>query len=163
MSSTLKTMKTAFHPVPGIDAQFSGRIIKPAIGLVATGLFGLGCSLLSLLGALGTGIFALVAEIERGTMVFSLVLAASLLVASFTTFLSSAFVLFATFRMKSGKSFGLAVTAAIVAVLPGLSPFFPLGLPLGIYTLMVLFDPTVRRHFSGQSNETAGQASLAIA
>jgi len=56
-------------------------------------------------------------------------------------------VLFGAIRMKKLESYGLAMTAAIVAMIPCISPCCFLGLPFGIWALVVLSDSSVRAAF----------------
>jgi hypothetical protein len=50
-------------------------------------------------------------------------------------------------RMLSLRSYGLGVTAAILALLP-CQAVFPLGLIFGIWTLIVLSRPSVKAAFA---------------
>ena len=49
-------------------------------------------------------------------------------------------------KMKNLKSYGLAMTAAIIAIIP-CSPCCLLGLPFGIWALVVLNDENVKAAF----------------
>ncbi len=51
-------------------------------------------------------------------------------------------------RMRQGKSYGLSMVAAIIALLP-CSFGWIVGLPMGIWALIVLLDPEVREGFEG--------------
>ena len=57
------------------------------------------------------------------------------------------FVLFGALKMQQLRSRGLAMTAAIVAMVPCLSPCCLLGLPFGIWALIVLSKPEVQSQF----------------
>jgi hypothetical protein len=50
-------------------------------------------------------------------------------------------------KMKRLESHGLAVTASILAMLPCTSPCCIIGLPLGIWALVVLSKPEVKSAF----------------
>ena len=50
-------------------------------------------------------------------------------------------------KMKQLQSYGLAMTAAIVAMIPCLSPCCIIGLPIGIWALVVLNNPEVKSAF----------------
>ena len=50
-------------------------------------------------------------------------------------------------RMKALKSYGLAMTATILAMIPCISPCCLLGLPVGIWSLVVLLDENVKASF----------------
>lgn len=62
-------------------------------------------------------------------------------------------VLFGALRMRSGKSRGLAITAAVVALLPFTCTCLA-GMPLGIWALVVLFRADVRALY-GESRPAA--------
>ena len=52
----------------------------------------------------------------------------------------------AAFRMRRLESYGLAVTASVLAMLPCHAGFL-LGLPIGIWSLTVLMRPEVKAAF----------------
>ena len=58
------------------------------------------------------------------------------------------FVLFGALKMQKLSNHGLAMAAAIVAMIPCFSPCCLLGLPFGIWALVVLNKPEVRSQFS---------------
>jgi hypothetical protein len=62
--------------------------------------------------------------------------------------LASAFVAFGGFKMRSLQSFGLVMAACVVAVIPCLSPCCCLGIPFGIWGLVVMNKPEVKSSFS---------------
>jgi len=57
-------------------------------------------------------------------------------------------VLIGAGKMQRLESFQFAMTAAIVAMIPCISPCCFLGLPFGIWALTVLSKPEVKSHFS---------------
>jgi len=59
----------------------------------------------------------------------------------------SALVLFGGVRMQRLQSRGLAMAAAIIAIVPCVSPCCLVGIPLGIWALVVLAKPEVRSQF----------------
>ena len=59
----------------------------------------------------------------------------------------SALILGGGLRMLSLKSYGLAIAASVIALLPCVSPCCCLGLPLGIWSLVVLMKPEVKASF----------------
>lgn len=58
------------------------------------------------------------------------------------------FVIFGAYQMMNLKSLMLAKTAAIISVIPCLSACCVLGIPFGIWSLVVLNDPSVRSQFT---------------
>jgi hypothetical protein len=60
----------------------------------------------------------------------------------------SCFVIFAMLEMKKVRRFPVALAGAILAMLPFLSLCCFFGFPLGIWALVVLFNPDVRAAFT---------------
>ena len=58
-----------------------------------------------------------------------------------------AVVIFGAIQMRSLKSRGMAMTAAIISCIPCLSACCVLGIPFGIWSLVVLNDPMVKQAF----------------
>jgi len=56
-------------------------------------------------------------------------------------------VLAGAIQMTRLRSFGLARTAAILAIIPCIGPCYLLGIPFGIWALVVLHDPAIRHSF----------------
>lgn len=63
-------------------------------------------------------------------------------------FLSSIVILWGGIWMKNLRSYGLAMAASILAMVPCFSPCCLLGLPIGIWALVVLSEPGVKAAFS---------------
>ncbi len=59
----------------------------------------------------------------------------------------SAAVLIGSIQMMRGRSWTFSVIAAIVAMIPCLGPCCAIGIPFGIWALVVLFDQDVRASF----------------
>jgi hypothetical protein len=59
----------------------------------------------------------------------------------------SAFVIYAGLQMRKLQGWGLSMAGAVLAMVPCLSPCCLLGLPIGIWAVMVLLDDEVRRAF----------------
>jgi len=140
---------------PGAPSAFDARAVArqkvagPAIGLMITGGLGLATNLLSLVIHLlrsapqptPPGLppqFAQIIEMMNGPM--GVVLAVFGLAVS-------GFILFAGLQMQKLHGRGLAMAAAIVAIVPCFSPCCLLGIPIGIWALVVLMKPEVRSQF----------------
>ena len=59
----------------------------------------------------------------------------------------SAFIIFGGYRMMKLSNYGLCIAASIAALVPCLSPCCCLGLPAGIWALVVLCKPEVKAAF----------------
>ncbi len=56
-------------------------------------------------------------------------------------------MLLGALRMKEGRSYGFALAATILGMVPCLSPCCCLGLPIGIWALVILLKPEVKGAF----------------
>lgn len=123
------------------------QISGPATGLLITGILG---ALLSVTGfivnIIGTGISSMVVdyipdryeELIEGTVGIGI---------SFVGILIAAFVIYASLKMKELTQWELSVAASILAMIPCISPCCIVGLPIGIWCLVVLLRPEVRAAF----------------
>jgi hypothetical protein len=59
----------------------------------------------------------------------------------------SGFIIFASTKMKKLESYGMVMTATIVSMVPCISPCCCVGLPIGIWVLIVLCKPEVKSAF----------------
>jgi hypothetical protein len=61
---------------------------------------------------------------------------------------AGAFMIYAALQMKQLKGHGMSVAASVIAIIPCVSPCCLLGLPLGIWALVVLNKPEVKSQFA---------------
>jgi hypothetical protein len=61
--------------------------------------------------------------------------------------LLSGLIFFGAMKMKKLESYGLAMAASIIAMIPCLSPCCLIGLPIGIWAVVVLVKPEVKSAF----------------
>jgi len=160
--ATVATLTAApapgFAPLMPSASDAASRVSGPATGLMVVGIL---FSLMAVLGLLsrllGWGMMAfdmnrpgmrelpphlvrMLQDFSRGTMavIFGVIqLALSL------------FVVFASTKMRKLKSHGMVLTAAILSMIPCLTPSCccVIGLPVGIWTLVVLSKPEVKSAF----------------
>jgi hypothetical protein len=69
------------------------------------------------------------------------------IIAAILGILSSALILFGALKMRKLESFGLAMTSSIIAMIPCVSPCCLIGLPIGIWSLVILSKPEVKSAF----------------
>lgn len=62
-------------------------------------------------------------------------------------FIAAVLMLFGMFRMLQVRGFGLAMTGAIISMVPCMSPCCVIGIPFGIWALIVLLKPEVKYAF----------------
>jgi hypothetical protein len=60
----------------------------------------------------------------------------------------SAVVIYGALQMKNLKNYPLAMAASIIAMIPYVSPCCCVGLPIGIWALVVLLKPEVKSAFT---------------
>ena len=59
----------------------------------------------------------------------------------------SAVIIFAAQKMRALQSYALVVTGAVLAIVPCISPCCCIGIPVGVWVLVVLFKPEVKAMF----------------
>jgi hypothetical protein len=131
--------------VGGSDA--SRQVSGPATGLLITGIIGAFFAGIGLImNVIGIGVSPFIRdEIPDRYVEFwegSVGAAGSLL-----EILVAAFIIFAAIRMKELRQYELSVAASIIAMIPCISPCCILGLPIGIWCLVVLLKPEVKAAF----------------
>lgn len=123
-----------------------GRVKGPAIGLIVTAAIGMLWQVLSLgLNALGTGIGAS----QGGNQGMSSMMSGGVgIVFNIVAILMGIIVLLGALKMMKLQSYGFAMAASIIAMVPCVSPCCILGLPFGIWALVVLMDAQVKAAFT---------------
>ncbi len=123
----------------------------PAIGLIVTGVIGILLGLLSLLSHLvGFGMSSLGNELGDygGYERYASFMSGS--VGIFFAFVGlgiSAFVIWAALKMRNLENRVLAIVASVLAMVPCLGPCCLIGIPVGIWSLVVLLKPEVQQAF----------------
>jgi hypothetical protein len=125
--------------------QAMEKVQGPAIGLMITGGIGVALSLLALvLNMLGTGLGAA----GGGDQQIQVMAQGGLgIVQSVVGLAISGFALYGGMQMKQLQNYGLAFGASILVMIPCLSPCCLIGLPIGIWSIVVLNDPMVKASF----------------
>jgi hypothetical protein len=124
------------------------QVSGPAIGLLVTGIIGAVFSLVGFIAlSLGTGLRHDWVETfpEYFTRFYERSFA---LGSSFVEILVAAFIIYAALKMRELQQWGLAVAASILAMLPCISPCCIIGLPVGIWSLVVLMRAEVKGAFT---------------
>ena len=130
-----------------VSDDASRQVSGPATGLLVTGILGAFFAVLGLIaGIIGMGIAPFIRdEIPERYADFweGSVGAAS----SIVGIAVAAFIIFAALKMKELTQWELSIAASIVAMIPCISPCCILGLPIGIWSLVVLLRPEVKAAF----------------
>jgi hypothetical protein len=129
------------------DPMAAQRLSAPATALIVTGVLGI-------LAQVG-GVLANLAQVNmgagmapRGVEVAPLMFGAGLyLVLGAVGVGLSILVIVGATKMKNLESYSLAMASAIIAMVPCTSPCCLLGLPFGIWALVVLNDSSVKAAF----------------
>ncbi|HEX6983939.1 MAG TPA: hypothetical protein VF170_01120 [Planctomycetaceae bacterium] len=137
--------------VDGLAATFAAsdraaaerKVQAPAVALMVVG----GLTILGGLGNLGIAALVLVAEPAPGAPPEDAVMAAVMYtVAAVFSFATGAVVTAGGWKMYRLESWGLALAASILSVIPCMVCCL-FGLPIGIWSLVTLNDPLVKEAF----------------
>ncbi len=128
----------------------AAQVSAPSIGLLVTGIVGGVFSIIGLfMSILGTSISSLMADRfdefdERYTELYE---GAVGIASSLIGILVAALIIYAALKMKELTQYGLCMAASILAMIPCISPCCIIGLPIGIWCLIVLTKPEVKTAF----------------
>ncbi|MEN6366184.1 MAG: polysaccharide biosynthesis/export family protein [Thermoguttaceae bacterium] len=75
-------------------------------------------------------------------------------------FLCGMMMIFAALKMERLQAYGLAITASILAII--VSPSNLIGLPIGIWALVVLSNPDTRNAFVQNSRRKSGDTNVSV-
>jgi hypothetical protein len=121
----------------------------PAIGLIVTGalniVLAVARGLMSILG-FGMNMLQNTGNAEAEKMIGSL-MGTFGIAAAVIGILGGIFILFGGIKMRKLENYGLCMAASIVAMIPCLSACCPLGLAIGIWSLVMLSKPEVKSAF----------------
>lgn len=132
----------------GGGGSAEGSVSGPAIGLIVTGgvgiLFQIAAILMRLLGMGLSGVAVASGDSSGFAGLMSGVVG---LIFSVIWLLMGVVVIYGAIKMKALQSYGLAFAAAVLAALPCTSPCCFIGLPIGIWAIVVLLNEDVKRSF----------------
>ena len=131
-------------PMPSPDA--ANRLNAPALGLMIAAGIGMLFQVLSLLmNLLGVGMGA--ASVGHEGMMNLLSGGVGMLI-NVVGMAIGGLIIFGAMKMKQLQNYNLALAAAVIAMIPCLSPCCLLGLPIGIWALVILIKPEVKSAFT---------------
>jgi len=142
-------------PLPGIPTMqplgsyaspdAANQVSGPAIGLMVVAILGFLWQAFILVWRL---FFSAVAAAQSNqpdwVTMFS---GTGAIIGSILGILSSVLVLFGGLKMKRLESYSLAMAASIIAMIPCVSPCCLIGLPIGIWSVVILAKPEVKAAF----------------
>lgn len=124
------------------------QVSGPSVGLLVTGILGGILELISFIAQIfGTGLIS-IWEDEIPEKYLGLLKGTFGIASSFVGILVAAFIIYVSLRMKELNQWGLCVAASILAMIPCISPCCIVGLPIGIWCLVVLTKPEVKAAFN---------------
>lgn len=127
-------------------AQVSG----PSIGLLVTGILGGIFSFIALIMSfLETSVGPFMADKfedldDRYTQFFE---GAAGIAFAIIGILVAAFIIYSSLKMKELSQYGLCMVASILAMIPCINPCCVVGLPIGIWCIIVLTKPEIKEAF----------------
>ena len=135
----------------GTSYNLIKKIENPAIGLMVTaglgGLFQLVGMVLNSLGIGMMGLQDMIGDMSQEEQLINLFSGALGIVMGIVGIAISILVFYGALRMRKRESWGWGLTASILALFPCTSPCCLLGIPIGIWALIVLLDDEVKRAF----------------
>lgn len=134
-------------PPPATSA--AQQVQGPAIGLIITAVIGGLWAIFGLLGnALGMGMAGLESMTSEYAWAEYAFGGAMGMVGSLIALVIAVFLVWAALQMKALRNWMLAVVASVLAMIPCISPCCIIGLPIGIWALVVLLKPEVKAAFT---------------
>lgn len=135
-------------PPQGGGASASNKVKGPALGMLISTIIGVLFALLGLaLNILGLGLMASVDQPADPAFASLLGQGVFAIAQSLIGLIGGGVIIFGCIKMMKLQSYGFAFTTAILAMIPCISPCCLLGIPFGIWGLVVLNDPYVKSSF----------------
>ena len=131
--------------IPAAAPAGAELVSGPAIGLIVTASLGALAQLVALLKNLLVGV-PIPANDQVPAWLMMLTGRVGV-VLGIIGLLMSGVILLGALKMKKLESYGLAMTVSILAMIPCLSPCCVVGLPIGIWAVVVLSKPEVKAAF----------------
>lgn len=135
-----------YTPQPNVAAAAS-KVKGPAIALIVITVLGILAQLLSLvmnLAGMSQVPAGMPPEAERW---FTMMSGGLGIVATLLSLAIGGLIIFGAMKMMNLQSYGLAMAASIVAMVPCLSPCCCLGIPVGIWAIVALNNAEVKAAF----------------
>lgn len=136
---------STYLPPPNPDVE--ARVAPPAVAIIVVAVMGL-VAALGMLGVIVLGIgAALINDLPRHERAEQFVGGTFWIVWCVTSLILYSVAIWGALKMKALRSYGAAVTATIVMLLPCSCCCF-IGIPIGIWSLVVLLSADVKAAFS---------------
>lgn len=126
------------------------KVKAPAIGLIVVGSLNIIWAIISIIYNLSVGLenqANLYPNDQKGFYYAGLIIGFGIL---FIDLIIAPVIIYGAIQMMKGRKYGLSKAAAILAVIPFTSCCFLLGIPFGIWAIVVLSKPEVKAYFNGE-------------
>ena len=144
-AGTMPVMPGIAAASPAPSAAAAALVNGPAIGLIVVAVLGALLQIVSIIKNLVVG-SAISGNVQLPAFVKMLSGPVGV-VLGIIGILVSVVILLGAMKMKKLESYGLAMAASIIAMIPCFSPCCLLGLPIGIWAVVVLSKPEVKSAF----------------
>lgn len=146
----LPAMVATVAPVTGGRGRAEQLVRGPAIGLIVTAALGMAAMAISIVFNLAGVSFGpppanMTPEMARVMHMFAGGVGVA---ANLFGIAVGIFIIYGAIKMQQLTQYGIGLAASILAMVPCFSPCCLLGLPIGIWALVVLSQPEVRTHFA---------------
>jgi hypothetical protein len=131
---------------PTVTVAAAQLVKGPAIGLIVTAVLGALVQIASLIMHLAGATFPAHNEMPNQAWV-SFMSGTVGAIASVIGLIVSVVILLGALKMQKLQNYGFAMAASIIAMIPCFSPCCLLGLPIGIWAIIVLSKPEVKSAF----------------
>jgi hypothetical protein len=151
MSEPLSPPPPPYTPPPPAGPVATQQVQGPALGLMITGVIGILFAILGLLmNLLGFGMAGL-QDLggDYGSQYWTMLSGGVGILSAVIALAAWGFVIWAAMKMKVLEQWTAAVVASIVAMIPCFCPTCIIGIPIGIWALVVLLKPEVKAAFKG--------------
>lgn len=139
-----------YHPpqqAPVSAVQAVAEVSGPATGLLITAIIGgLWQVLMLFFNMLGAGLGSFTAG-GREEQIFNYLSGGIGVASSAIGLLIAGIIIYASIEMKNLRQWGLAMAASILAMVPCISPCCIIGLPMGIWCLIILQKTEIKAAF----------------
>jgi hypothetical protein len=134
-------------PGAGYAVDPRSKVAGPAIALMATAGIGIALQVIGMLFRfLGLSLLGPRLAGDRAAA-FAMLSGGLGIVLGVVGIVIGIVILIGAAKMRALESYGFAMTITILAMIPCISPCCLLGLPIGIWSLVVLLDPNVKSAF----------------
>jgi hypothetical protein len=140
---------TLSSPMPAPGQNVADLVSGPAIALVVVAIVGFLLQAARLVWVLAFAAAAIPRMQGQPQWANAFVSGPFVIATGVISILISGVILFGGIKMRKLENYGLAMAASIVAMIPCISPCCVIGLPVGIWAMIILSKPEVKGAFRG--------------